>query len=108
MQNTIHDQDSTVDILVKDTSVKGSEARTSIANGVHYLGRLEKVDAIIVGCGGGSDSNLQAFNTGRVAVTIFTAKTTVVTTIGHTDDRLIADRIADMAAFIPIAPAGTS
>jgi exodeoxyribonuclease VII large subunit len=103
IQNAIHEQDPTVDILVKDATVQGSEAPTSIANGIHHLDRSEDVDAIIVGRGGGSDSNLHAFNTERVAEAIFTANTPIVTAIGHTDDRLIADRVADMAAITPTA-----
>ena len=103
IQNVIHDQDPTVDILVKDTTVQGPDAPTSIANGIHYLDRSEDVDTIIVGRGGGSDSNLQAFNTERVAEAIFTADTPVVTAIGHTEDRLIADRVADVAAITPTA-----
>ena len=58
IQNAIHGQDPTVDILVKDATVQGSNAPTSIANGIHCLDRLEDVDAIIVGSGGGNDSNL--------------------------------------------------
>ncbi|WP_423998338.1 exodeoxyribonuclease VII large subunit [Halorubrum trapanicum] len=103
IQSAIHEQDPTVDILVKDATVQGSEAPTSIANGIHHLDRSEDVDSIIVGRGGGSDSNLQAFNTERVAEAIFTANTPIVTAIGHTDDRLIADRVADMAAITPTA-----
>ncbi|NHN62640.1 exodeoxyribonuclease VII large subunit [Haloarcula sp. JP-Z28] len=102
-QNAIHEQDPTVDILVKDATVQGSEAPTSIANGIHHLDRSENVDAIIVGRGGGSDSNLQAFNTERVAEAIFTANTSIVTAIGHTDDRLIADQVADVATITPTA-----
>ena len=103
IQNAIHEQDPTVDILVKDATVQGSEAPTSIANGIHHLDRSEDVDAIIVGRGGGNDLNLQAFDTERVAEAIFTANTPIVTAIGHTDDRLIADWVADMAAITPTA-----
>ncbi|MFC7198177.1 exodeoxyribonuclease VII large subunit [Halospeciosus flavus] len=103
IQNAIHEQDPTVDILVKDATVQGSEAPTSIANGIHHLDRSEEVDSIIVGRGGGSDSNLQAFNTERVAEAIFTANTPIVTAIGHTDDRLIADQVADVATITPTA-----
>jgi len=103
IQNAIHEQDPTVDILVKDATVQGSNAPTSIANGIHHLDRSEDVDAIIVGRGGGSDSNLQAFNTERVAEAIFTSNTPIVTAIGHTDDRLIADQVADVATITPTA-----
>ena len=103
IQSAIHEQDPTVDILVKDATVQGSDAPTSIANGIHHLDRSEDVDSIIAGRGGGSDSTLQAFNAERVAEAIFTANTPIVTAIGHTDDRLIADRVADMAAITPTA-----
>ena len=103
IQSAIHEQDPTIDILVKDATVQGPDASTSIANGIRHLDRSEEVDAIIVGRGGGSDSNLQAFNTERVAEAIFTANTPVVTAIGHTEDRLIADRVADVAAITPTA-----
>ena len=103
IQNAIHEQDPTVDILVKDATVQGSDAPTSIANGIHHLDRSEEVDSIIVGRGGGSDSNLQAFNTKRVAEAIFTANTPTVTAIGHTDDRLIADQVADVTTITPTA-----
>jgi exodeoxyribonuclease VII large subunit len=103
IQNAIHEQDPTVDILIKDATVQGSEAPTSIANGIHHLDRSENVDAIIVSRGGGSDSNLQAFNTERVSEAIFTANTPIVTAIGHTDDGLIADQVADVTAITPTA-----
>jgi len=75
IKNAIHEQDPTVDIVVKDATVRGRRAPTSIANGMHHLDRSADVDAIIVGRGGGSDSNRQAFNTERVAEAIFTANT---------------------------------
>jgi len=103
IQTAIHDRDPTVDIIVKDATVQGSEAPTSIANGIHHLDRSEAVDAIVVSRGGGSDSNLQAFNTEQVPEAIVTANTPVVTAIGHTDDRLIADQVADRAAITPTA-----
>jgi exodeoxyribonuclease VII large subunit len=62
IQSAIHEQDPTIDILMKDTTVQGLEAPMSIANGIHHLDRSEDVDVIIVGRGGGCDSNLQAFN----------------------------------------------
>jgi len=102
IQNAIHEQDPTVDILIKDATVQGSDAPTSIANGIHHLDRSEDVDAIIVGRGG-ERFEPPAFNTERVAEAIFTANTPVVTAIGHTDDRLIADQVTDVATITPTA-----
>lgn len=101
IQNAILGQDPTVDIVIKDATVQGQNAPESIANGIHYLDRHEEVDFIIAGRGGGSDTDLMAFNTVEVAEAIFTASTPTVTAVGHTDDRLIADKVADRAAITP-------
>jgi len=101
IQSAIHGQDLAVDILIKDATVQGPDAPRSIANGIHHLDRHEDVDLIIAGRGGGSDTDLMVFNSEEVAEAIFTAGTPVVTAIGHTDDRFIADRVADMAAITP-------
>lgn len=103
IQNAIHDRDPTVDLVIKDANVQGERAPESIANGVHHLDRNEDTDVIVVGRGGGSDSNLLAFNTETVAEAIFTAETPIVTAVGHTEDRTIADRGADVAAITPTA-----
>ena len=101
VQNAVHNQDPTVDLVIKDVTVQGPSAPQSIANGIHHLDRHEDIDLIIAGRGGGSDTNLMAFNSEEVAEAIFTAGTPVVTAIGHTDDRFIADQVADMAAITP-------
>ena len=36
-----------------------------------------------------------------MAEALFTASTPTVTAVGHTDDRFIADKVADMAAITP-------
>lgn len=99
IQNAIHEQDPTVEILIKDATVQGPRAPRSIANGIHHFDRHEKVDVIIAGRGGGSDTDLMAINPEEVAEAIFTASTPVITAVGHTDDRFIADNVADMAAI---------
>ena len=101
IQNAIHSQNSTVDLFVKHAAVQGDHAPTSLANSIHYLDRNDEVDTIVIGRGGGSDSDLMAFNTEAVAEAIFTAQTPVVTAVGHTEDQTIAGRVADIDAITP-------
>ena len=101
IQNAIHSRNSTVDLVMKHAAVQGDNAPTSLANSIHYLDRTDDVDTIIVGRGGGSDSDLMAFNTEAVAEAIFTARTPVVAAVGHTEDRTIAGRVADVDAITP-------
>jgi len=84
LQTAIHGQNPTVDVLVEDASVQGDRAPRSIANGIHHLDRHEDVDLIIAGRGGGSDTDLKAFDTEAVAEALFTASTPTVTAVGHT------------------------
>jgi len=66
--------------VVKDATVQGSEAPTSIANGMHHLDRSADVDAIIVGRGGGVIRTAKP-STPNGSRRRFTANTPVVTAI---------------------------
>jgi exodeoxyribonuclease VII large subunit len=54
-----------------------------------------------VGRGGGSDTDLMAFNHESVAEAIFTSNTPVVAAVGHAEDRTMAGRVADRNAITP-------
>jgi len=101
IQDSVHSRNPTIDLMIKDTSVQGPNAPTSLANGIHHLDRNQDVDSIIVGRGGGSDTDLMAFNHEAVAEAIFTANTPVVAAVGHAEDRTIAGRVADRNAITP-------
>ena len=101
IQNAIHSRNPAVDLVVKHAAVQGDHAPASLANSIYYLDRNDKVDTIVVGRGGGSDSDLMAFNTKAVAEAIFTAQTPVVAAVGHTEDQTIAGRVADVDAITP-------
>jgi exodeoxyribonuclease VII large subunit len=101
IQDSVHSRNPTVDLVIKDASVLGPNAPTSLANGIHYLDRNQDVDSIIVGRGGGSDTDLMVFNHESVAEAIFTSNTPVVAAVGHAQDRTIAGRVADRNAITP-------
>ena len=101
IQDSVHGRNPTTDLLIKDASVQGPNAPTSLANGIHHLDRNQDVDSIIVGRGGGSDTDLMAFNHESVAEAIFTSNTPVVAAVGHAEDRTIAGRVADRNAITP-------
>lgn len=101
IQDSVHGRNSTIDLLTKDANVQGPNAPTSLANGIHHLDRNRDVDSIIVGRGGGSDTDLMAFNHEAVAEAIFTSNTPIVAAVGHAEDRTIAGRVADRNAITP-------
>jgi exodeoxyribonuclease VII large subunit len=97
----IHDSAPAVDILIEPATVQGPNAPQSLANGIQALDRDTDCDVMIVGRGGGSTTDLQTFNSEVVAEAIHDATTPIVSAVGHTDDQLIADRVADVTVTTP-------
>lgn len=101
VRQAVHDRHPGVDVLVAHAAVQGEAAPTELADAVHRLDRHEAVDTIVVGRGGGSDSDLAAFDSEAVAEAIFTAETPVVAAVGHREDRTVAGDVADAEAITP-------
>ena len=93
-----------VRVVVCPTKVQGDGAAAEV---VAALGRADRLNAdlIIVGRGGGSLEDLQAFNTELVARAIFAARTPVISAVGHEVDVTIADMVADLRAPTPTGAA---
>ena len=87
-----------------ETRVQGEGAEIDIAEAIDRASR-EDVDAIIVLRGGGSYEDLYPFNTEPVVRAIARSRHPVVTAIGHTGDRHLADEIADAVFKTPTAAA---
>lgn len=87
-----------------DARVQGTDATASV---VRALGRLAErgVDVIAVVRGGGSTTDLAAFDHGDIARAIALAPVPVFTGIGHEIDRSVADEVAHTSAKTPTAAA---
>ncbi len=94
-----------VRILVRPVRVQGSEAPDEIVAGIRDLEEHGAADVLIVGRGGGSFEDLQAFNDERVARAIAACTIPVVSAVGHEVDWSIADLVADKRAATPTAAA---
>jgi exodeoxyribonuclease VII large subunit len=92
-------------IVVRPVPVQGDGAARGIAAGIADLNRLDGVDVIIVGRGGGSLEDLWAFNEEIVARAIHASRVPVVSAVGHEIDFTIADFVADQRAPTPTAAA---
>lgn len=93
-----------VQIILYPAIVQGEAAKESIVKGIRAL-EQKKVDAIIVGRGGGSIEDLWAFNEESVAEAIFDCGVPVISAVGHETDTTIADYVADLRAPTPSAAA---
>ncbi|NLY85917.1 MAG: exodeoxyribonuclease VII large subunit [Tissierellia bacterium] len=92
-------------ILIYPTLVQGINAPEEICKGLEYLDSRDDIDLIITGRGGGSIEELFAFNSEKLARTIYKLKTPVISAVGHETDFTIADFVADLRAPTPSAAA---
>ncbi len=89
-------------------AVQGASAAAEIAAAIATANRLRDklgLEALIVGRGGGSLEDLQAFNEELVARAIFASELPVTSAVGHEVDFTIADFVADLRAPTPSAAA---
>lgn len=105
IRKIITKKNSYVDMLVFPSYVQGIYAPDSLCEGIRQANEVNdrgrKIDVLIVGRGGGSAEDLEAFNDERVARAIFESKIPVISAVGHEPDFTIADFTADRRAATP-------
>lgn len=90
-----------VRIVVSPCLVQGVEATQSIVAALEAIQLLPELDVVIVGRGGGSAEDLQAFNDERVVRAIGRCRVPTVSAVGHEVDVSLADLVADVRAATP-------
>ncbi|UCF20846.1 MAG: exodeoxyribonuclease VII large subunit [Gemmatimonadota bacterium] len=90
-----------IDIIVYPTRVQGEGASESIVAALSEAARGRRVDLLIVGRGGGSAEDLQAFNDEAVARAIASCPVAVISAVGHEIDVTLSDLVADLRAPTP-------
>ncbi|MEN3337391.1 MAG: exodeoxyribonuclease large subunit [Acidobacteriota bacterium] len=92
-------------LLIRPTRVQGEGAGEDVARAIRAIVRVDRVDVVIVGRGGGSIEDLQAFNHEAVARAIAASPVPIISAVGHESDVTIADFVADLRAPTPSAAA---
>ncbi|MEH7253542.1 exodeoxyribonuclease VII large subunit [Neobacillus niacini] len=92
-------------ILVLPALVQGEKAAPSIARAIEKANKMDELDILIIGRGGGSIEELWAFNEEVVARAIHQSELPIISAVGHETDFTIADFVADMRAPTPTAAA---
>src|SRR3981081_235597 len=85
--------------------VQGTASQRSLVAALQQCDEDQLADVVIVARGGGSFEELMAFNQEAVVRAIQAMRIPVVTALGHTSDRTLADLVADREARTPTAAA---
>ncbi len=88
-------------VVLCPVRVQGEQAAEEIAAMLDSLARIDGLDLVILGRGGGSLEDLWAFNDERVARAIHRCSVPLVSAVGHETDFTIADFVADLRAATP-------
>ena len=97
-------------VSILPVAVQGDAAAGEISNAIECANRWQqqgkvRLDALIVGRGGGSLEDLWAFNEEVVARAIAASELPIISAVGHEIDFSIADLVADQRAPTPSAAA---
>ena len=90
-----------VRVLVVPVRVQGEGAAQEIADAIALVNRMEGIEVMIVGRGGGSMEDLWAFNEEVLARAIAASKIPVISAVGHETDFTISEFVADVRALTP-------
>jgi len=92
---------NSINIYIYPAKVQGIGAEQEIIKGIETLNKIEEIDFIIAGRGGGSIEDLWAFNEEEVAMAFFNSKKPIISAVGHEIDFLLSDLTADKRAATP-------
>jgi exodeoxyribonuclease VII large subunit len=103
--NVLHRRFKGLRVTVVPTVVQGEAAAPKIVEALQLANRMNDVDVIICGRGGGSVEDMWCFNDERVARAIAASRVPLISAVGHEIDFTIADFVADLRAPTPSAAA---
>src|SRR5438128_8372955 len=105
LQQTIWERFPNTRLVVYPALVQGTASQRSLVAALRQCDEDQLADVVIVARGGGSFEELMAFNQEAVVRAIQAMRIPVVTALGHTSDRTLADLVADREARTPTAAA---
>lgn len=105
IKNVLKRRYPVADIILEPVLVQGDGAAKQLICALAKLNEEKNCDVIIIGRGGGSLEDLQAFNDEGVAMAIVASEIPIISAVGHETDFTISDFVADLRAPTPSAAA---
>ncbi len=94
-----------VRLVLSPTPVQGEDAPRKIVSALKSLEKMQGIDLIIIGRGGGSTEDLAAFSSEAVVRAVAACKIPIISAVGHEVDFSLSDSAADKTAPTPSAAA---
>lgn len=91
----------TCEIVMCPVLVQGDNASRDMIATLDKVYKLDDIDTIIIGRGGGSAEDLHCFNDEMLARKIYESPFPVISAVGHETDFTICDFVADVRASTP-------
>ncbi len=91
------------ELLVVPARVQGERADQDLCRALELVNRIEDIDLVVVGRGGGSREDLWAFNSEVVARAVAAVRVPIISAVGHETDVSLTDLVADLRSATPSA-----
>src|SRR6266568_4099701 len=101
LQETIWERYPNMGVVVYPVQVQGAAAPMSVSRAMRRCNQEALAQVIVLARGGGSFEELYSFNTELVARAILDSRLPVVTALGHSSDRTVADLVSDAECRTP-------
>ena len=105
IQNIVRRRYPFARLLLAPAAVQGDGAPADLIAALQSLVLTEMPDVIVIARGGGSASDLAAFNDENLVRAVFATPVPVISAIGHETDWTLLDLVADLRAPTPSAAA---
>jgi exodeoxyribonuclease VII large subunit len=105
IQNVVRRRYPFARLLLAPAAVQGDGAPADIVVALQSLLASESPEVIVIARGGGSASDLAAFNDENLVRAVFASPVPVISAIGHETDWTLLDLVADLRAPTPSAAA---
>jgi exodeoxyribonuclease VII large subunit len=93
------------ELVLVGARVQGADAPRELRRALALAARFPRLEVLIVGRGGGSKEDLQAFNDEQVARAVAASPVPTISAVGHETDVTLTDLVADLRAPTPSAAA---
>lgn len=101
MLHRIRSKNRWMKVSLFTSSLQGKNCSKEIVENINKINKLNNIDLILIGRGGGSRDDLMEYDDEKLVETIYHSDIPIITAIGHQKDKSLADMVADKSYITP-------